>query len=115
MKVLDLPISEIDLSNNISKVEHFTQEESECIEIMIVEVDCEVVDKHSLAFSLSVVINNWGVKLHYQHLDFASLPHLPQVSGDVEHDGLGKMGITTLHLDISWMNLKVKLFVDESK
>ena len=51
------PISEVNLSDNIGKVEQFTDEELEEVEVMVVHVDSEVVDEHALALSLGFVID----------------------------------------------------------
>lgn len=88
-----LPVSEVDLSNYVDKIQDLAREKSEGVEVMIVQVEAEVVDQHLLALSLGIVINNGGVQLHHQHLYLTTFPDLPKVSWDVEHDSLSGLKI----------------------
>lgn len=104
-----LHISEENLSNNIGKIEDLAEEEPVGIEVVVVHVDVKVIDEHLLALLLGIVVNNGRVKLHHKHFHLAGLPHLPEVTGDVEHDRLveGNKKIVRRMLENIWLSKRI--------
>lgn len=88
----ELPIQEevheVDLTDDIHKVEGFAHEEAEGVEVVPVQVADEVVHEDLLAVILALLVHNGAVEVHDQHLEATALPGLPQVARHIEEDGL---------------------------
>ena len=81
-------VHEINLTNDVDKVHDFAQEETAGIKVMIVQVGGEIIDENFLAFILGVLSDDGAIQVQHEHLHPASLPPLPQVTGDVEQECL---------------------------
>lgn len=81
-------VHEVDLPDDVDKVEHFADEETVGVVLVCVEIGGEVIHEKFLAVVLALFVNDGAVEVEDEHLDAASLPGLPQVAGHVEQDGL---------------------------
>lgn len=87
-------IHEVNLSDDVDKVENLAQEELVGVEFVVVAVDGEVFDEKLDAIPLRIRIDDGYVHVLDQHLDLATLPRFPKVTRDVEENGLEEKGET---------------------
>merc|ERR1719295_2256528 len=62
-------VHEVDLEENIGEVEELTGKEAEGIEVVIMPVFCEMVDKHCLSIFPCFLINNGDIQPCDEHLE----------------------------------------------
>ena len=80
------------LSEDVDKVEKFTEEKSQGVEIVVAFVVDKVVDEKADSVILGVAIDDGHIHVLNQHLDLSRFPYLPQVSRDVEKNRLEEEG-----------------------
>lgn len=81
-------IHEKDLSDDIDEIEEFAKEETEGVNIIVVNVRDEIFQNELLPCALVVVLNDGAVQIHHEHLHTSTFPTFPQVSWNVEEHGL---------------------------
>lgn len=70
-------IHEVDLNEDINKVQRLADEEAKCIKVVTIQILGEVVEENLFALLFSLIVDDRTIEIQHEHLDATTLPGLP--------------------------------------